>query len=100
MGDFNAVCRGDERSGINNVDGVATSTEIIEFRSFLEELELVDLPLLGRQFTWYQASGRAMIELIEFSSRMNGLPNGVAALFGCFLQISRVIVPLSSSTMI
>jgi hypothetical protein len=60
VGDFNAVCRGDERSGINNVDGVVTSTEIVEFRSFLDDLELVDFPLLGRRFTWYQASGRAM----------------------------------------
>ncbi|PNY11183.1 cysteine-rich receptor-like protein kinase [Trifolium pratense] len=60
--DFNAVCRGEERSGINNADGV-TSTEIIEFHHFLEELELVDLPLLGRRFTWYQASGRAMSKI-------------------------------------
>jgi hypothetical protein len=63
MGDFNAVCRGDERSGINSVDGVSSSTEIVEFRSFLEDLELVDLPLLGRRFTWYQPSGRAMSRL-------------------------------------
>jgi hypothetical protein len=90
----------EERVGVYGDDGRSTSMEVLEFSNFVEELELVDLPLLGRQFTWYQASGRAMIELIEFSSRMNGLPNGVAALFGCFLQISRVIVPLSSSTMI
>ncbi|CAJ2644334.1 unnamed protein product [Trifolium pratense] len=60
--DFNAVCRGEERSGINNADGV-TWTEIIEFHHFLEELELVDLPLLGMRFTWYQASGRAMSKI-------------------------------------
>jgi hypothetical protein len=60
VGDFNAVCRGEERIGVNNVNGVSTSPESIEFRSFLEELELVDLPLHGRRFTWYHASGRAM----------------------------------------
>jgi hypothetical protein len=50
----------EERVGVNNVEGSSSSTEVIEFGNFLEELELVDLPLLGRRFTWYQASGLAM----------------------------------------
>ncbi|MCH86627.1 LINE-1 reverse transcriptase like, partial [Trifolium medium] len=60
VGDFNAVCRSEERFGVNSVGGASTPTEIIEFRRFLEDLELVDLPLVGRRFTWFQASGRAM----------------------------------------
>ncbi|WJX76187.1 hypothetical protein P8452_59630 [Trifolium repens] len=60
VGDFNAVCRSEERVGVNVEEGRAVSMEVVEFRNFLEELELVDLPLLGRHFTWYQASGRSM----------------------------------------
>ncbi|WJX17552.1 hypothetical protein P8452_07455 [Trifolium repens] len=36
---------------------------MVEFGSFLEDLELVDLNLLGRRFTWYQPNGRAMSRL-------------------------------------
>ncbi|KAK2385146.1 hypothetical protein QL285_072415 [Trifolium repens] len=60
VGDFNAVCSMEERVGVNANDGNVASTEIIEFRNFVEELELVDLPILGRRFTWYHASGNAM----------------------------------------
>ncbi|PNX54952.1 cysteine-rich receptor-like protein kinase, partial [Trifolium pratense] len=52
--------RREERIDVNNVNGVTTSSEIIEFQNFMEALELIDLPLFGRRFTWYQASGGAM----------------------------------------
>ncbi|MCH87331.1 endonuclease/exonuclease/phosphatase family protein [Trifolium medium] len=51
---------GEERSGVNSGVVGTTTTETFEFRNFIEELELVDLPLIGRHFTWYQSSGRAM----------------------------------------
>jgi hypothetical protein len=60
VGDFNAVCRGDERVGVNSVEVGRESVDLVEFRTFLEELELVDLPLLGRRFTWYHPNGRVM----------------------------------------
>ncbi|PNX99671.1 cysteine-rich receptor-like protein kinase, partial [Trifolium pratense] len=60
VGDFNAVCSMEERVGINMEDGRLLSTEVSDFRNFVENLELVDLPLLGRRFTWYQSSGKAM----------------------------------------
>ncbi|MCH80895.1 LINE-1 reverse transcriptase like, partial [Trifolium medium] len=60
VGDFNAVCKAEERVGVNSVDGATTTSEIMEFQNFMEDLELVDLPLLGRRFTWYHANGRAM----------------------------------------
>lgn len=31
-----------------------------DFKQFVEDMELVDLPLLGREFTWYKADGSAM----------------------------------------
>jgi hypothetical protein len=63
VGDFNAVRSVEERVGVNIADPRGVSTEIIEFRNFVEELELVDLPILGRKFTWYHESGRAMSRL-------------------------------------
>jgi exonuclease III len=60
VGDFNAVCKMEERVGVNLGENRNVSTEVIEFHKFLEDLELVDLPLLGRRFTWFHASGRAM----------------------------------------
>jgi exonuclease III len=60
VGDFNAVSSLEERVGVNVMEARVVTTEIIEFRKFVEELELLDLPILGRKFTWYQASGRAM----------------------------------------
>jgi exonuclease III len=60
VGDFNAVSSLEERVGVNVMEARAVTTEIIEFRKFVEDLELLDLPILGRKFTWYQASGRAM----------------------------------------
>ncbi|KAK2423798.1 hypothetical protein QL285_034226 [Trifolium repens] len=60
VGDFNAVTCMEERVGSVLTDGRTTTTEVREFRNFVEELELVDLPLLGRRFTWYHASGKTM----------------------------------------
>ncbi|KAK2452148.1 DNA-(apurinic or apyrimidinic site) endonuclease [Trifolium repens] len=60
VGDFNAVVSMEERVGINVNDGSGMSTEVLEFRKFVEELEVVDLPIIGRRFTWYHASGSAM----------------------------------------
>jgi hypothetical protein len=34
--------------------------KMLEFRSFFEDLNLVDLPLLGRHFTWFHANGLSM----------------------------------------
>ncbi|KAK2383075.1 hypothetical protein QL285_070564 [Trifolium repens] len=60
VGDFNAVSSLEERVGVNVMEARVVTTEIIEFWKFVEDLELLDLPILGRKFTWYQASGRAM----------------------------------------
>jgi exonuclease III len=60
VGDFNAVCRVEERVGVTAEDRRTSALEVREFCNFMEELELVDLPLLGRRFTWYQPNCRAM----------------------------------------
>jgi len=60
LGDFNVVRRRDERRGVNVG---ATSTQVLEmflYNSFLGEMELEDLNVLGRRFTWYHPNGRSM----------------------------------------
>lgn len=52
MGDFNAVSNRSKRKGFGNYNG---TQEIREFRNFINEMELIDPPLLGRKFTWYRA---------------------------------------------
>ncbi|GKU94128.1 hypothetical protein SLEP1_g7656 [Rubroshorea leprosula] len=48
MGDFNAVRKVGERGGSRE-----TLAEMREFDSFIRDVEFVDLPLVGRKFTWW-----------------------------------------------
>jgi hypothetical protein len=41
----------EERMGVNSVDSSNVSSEVMEFNNFVDNIELVDLPLLGRRFT-------------------------------------------------
>jgi hypothetical protein len=50
----------EERVGITLTGGRSSTTEVVEFQNFVENLELVDLPLLGRRFSWFHSNGRAM----------------------------------------
>jgi hypothetical protein len=36
------------------------SAEVGAFRTFLDEIDLVDLPILGRRYTWYKLDGSTM----------------------------------------
>ncbi|PNY14484.1 cysteine-rich receptor-like protein kinase, partial [Trifolium pratense] len=38
----------------------ATTSEMVEFDSFLTELQLEDCPIIGRNFTWFHPNGVAM----------------------------------------
>ncbi|GKV50269.1 hypothetical protein SLEP1_g56981 [Rubroshorea leprosula] len=61
MGDFNAVRNEQERKG-----GMSIRREMPEFDEFINECGLVDLPLIGRKFTWYQSNGASMSRLDRF----------------------------------
>jgi exonuclease III len=63
VGDFNSVTDPIERRGVALVDGASHALEMREFNQFLEEMELVDVPLLGRQFTWFHPNGGTMSRL-------------------------------------
>ncbi|MCH95054.1 endonuclease/exonuclease/phosphatase family protein, partial [Trifolium medium] len=58
VGDFNAVVVSEERRGVNLE---STSTlEMMGFRSFIVDLDVIDLPILGRRYTWYNSNGSSM----------------------------------------
>jgi hypothetical protein len=63
VGDFNAVLHRHERKGQVTSSPNLMSNEIIEFRDFVQEMELIDLPVLGRKFTWFHSGGAAMSRL-------------------------------------
>ncbi|XP_068472510.1 uncharacterized protein [Phaseolus vulgaris] len=54
-GDFNSIRSAGERRGQNS--NVNYSSEIWSFNNFIEESCPVDIPLVGRKFTWYKPNG-------------------------------------------
>jgi hypothetical protein len=62
VGDFNSVTSTNERRGGGSGIGVGTEVgrEMEYFGNFIRQLEMVDLPLLGRQFTWFHPNGYTM----------------------------------------
>ncbi|GKV17381.1 hypothetical protein SLEP1_g27896 [Rubroshorea leprosula] len=60
MGDFNAVRNEQEWRG------GSIRRDMPEFDQFISECGLVDLPLIGRKFTWHQTNGAAMSRLDRF----------------------------------
>jgi hypothetical protein len=63
VGDFNAVLHREERKGQFSFSTSNLSNEVSEFRAFVQEMDLVDLPVLGRKFTWFHPSGVSMSRL-------------------------------------
>ncbi|GKU94756.1 hypothetical protein SLEP1_g8202 [Rubroshorea leprosula] len=60
-GDFNAIRSLQERKG-----GISVRREIREFSEFIKMNGLIDLPMIGRKFTWYQPNGHCMSRLDRF----------------------------------
>jgi exonuclease III len=63
LGDFNAVRDSHERIGVRSGVDSGRSSEMVAFDLFLASLELVDMPLCGRRFTWYHLNGVSMSRL-------------------------------------
>jgi len=55
MGDFNAIYTIEERKGVGNQATYAT--EITMFNAFIHQAGLLDIPMIGRKFTWYKPNG-------------------------------------------
>jgi len=60
-GDFNAVRRRSERKGTRVRDDQAS--EIKGFNSFIDANALLDLPIVGKKFTWFNSNGLAKSRL-------------------------------------
>jgi exonuclease III len=61
LGDFNSVRSGEERNGMRVGGGWSEDSRL--FNVLVENSGLVDLPLLGRKFTWIQPNGNCMSRL-------------------------------------
>lgn len=62
-GDFNAVRCREERRPVSTSGGVVDSGP---FSHFIVENALVDLPLCGRNFTWFRGDGKSMSRIDRF----------------------------------
>ena len=60
LGDFNVVCRRDDTRGVNEEASTAQVLQMYLFNTFIGEMELEDLNVLGQRFTWYHPNGRSM----------------------------------------
>jgi exonuclease III len=61
LGDFNSVRSPEERKGA--VGGLESSEDSRLFNVFIANIGLVDLPLMGRKFTWIRPNGKCMSRL-------------------------------------
>jgi exonuclease III len=57
LDDFNAVLNRYERKGAS---ASQRNSEMRGFKEFVDNIALVDLPILGRRFTWYKLDDFAM----------------------------------------
>ncbi|GAU47212.1 hypothetical protein TSUD_403530 [Trifolium subterraneum] len=62
-GDFNAILKIGERKGSSSL---IRQNERWEFRQFVEGMEVVDVPVTGKKFTWFSADRKAMSRLDRF----------------------------------
>jgi hypothetical protein len=63
LGDFNVVRDRNERIGLGlNLDE-GRSSEMAVFDDFLNNLELVDMPLIGKRFMWFHPNGISLSRL-------------------------------------
>jgi len=61
VGDFNAIRNKEERRGVS-LRGCQTN-DIREFNAFIQNVDLLNIPMVGRKFTWYKANGTAKSRL-------------------------------------
>ena len=63
-GDFNAVRREEERKWIRGCS--SHKKEIDGFNRFIENNNLLDIPCVGKKYTWYKANGTTKSRLDRF----------------------------------
>ncbi|XP_057452341.1 uncharacterized protein LOC130744170 [Lotus japonicus] len=65
LGDFNAVRYAEERRGVAEVQP-SQRREMSEFNVFIGTMELMDIPLAGRKFTWRRPNNQAQSRIDRF----------------------------------
>nr|XP_025628421.1 uncharacterized protein LOC112721586 [Arachis hypogaea] len=82
MGDFNEILQIEDRKGLQSLPGSAE-----EFKSWVQDMQLVDLPLTDRKFTWFRGQSCSRIDRVlvniewveEFPDiRLKGGPRGLS----------------------
>jgi len=63
-GDFNAVRKEDERKGVRGSH--SQRKEISGFNSFIDTNCLIDIPCVGKKYTWFKSNGTAKSRLDRF----------------------------------
>jgi hypothetical protein len=62
-GDFNAVLLASERYGSS---AVGRQRERLLFNRFVEDMEVIDVPVLGKKFSWFSGDGKSMSRIDRF----------------------------------
>lgn len=62
-GDFNAILTNRERKGTMSHN---RNQEMEEFAEFIKDMELIDVPVLGKKFTWFSSDGKSKSRLDRF----------------------------------
>lgn len=69
---FNSVCSSIERDNVGSPALTSRRLKYVDFSSFVSQVELIDLPLLGIKFIWFQpkveSGGSSRIESILISN--------------------------------
>jgi len=61
LGYFNSIRNEGERRGISQARG--NKREMQGFNNFIDSMEMVDIPCIGRKYTWYRPNGKAKSRL-------------------------------------
>ena len=64
LGDFNSIRDHDERFG--NSQRLSTDSSMKEFNDWIDDLEVLEPPWMGRKFTWYRPNGESRSRLDRF----------------------------------
>ena len=64
LGDFNNIRDPAERFGI--CQRLSGESSIKEFNDWIDDLEVIEVPWLGRKFTWYRSNGASRSRLDRF----------------------------------
>ncbi|XP_072087135.1 uncharacterized protein [Arachis hypogaea] len=96
MGDFNEITQVEERKGASTLPVSA-----VEFKAWMQEMELVDLALSDRMFTWFRGQSCNRIDRVlvslewieEFPDiRLKGGPRGLSDHCPLIVDVTRVRV--------